>query len=478
MINDKIEILIIKNLFFNEAYSRQVLPFILPEYFIDEAERTIIVKIKTFIETFNQLPTREAIIIQISNDTKLSQATEDKTKSIISVLDNTEKDDLAWLVSESEKFCKDKALYNAVYSTVNILEDSNKEKGVIPKMLSDALAISFDPSVGHDYLDDSDSRFDFYHKKEEKFPFDLTYFNKITKGGVARKSLNVILAGTAVGKSLAMCHMAGSYLMSGQNVLYITLEMAQERIAERIDANLLNTSMQDLAKLPKDVYDKKIAAVKSKTSGRFFIKEYPTATATVTNFRSLLNELALKKSFKPDIIFVDYLNIAASARLGNNQIANSYTYVKSIAEELRGLAVEYNVPVWSATQVNRQGFNSTDIGLENTSESFGLPATADFMVALWTTEELEKLGQIVVKQLKNRYNDITTYKKFVVGIDRTKMRLYDLDESAQKGIQNVGDGASADTDDTPGFDKTSFGKGMKAERSSGGKSKFSDINFL
>jgi len=353
MINDRVEILIIKNLFFNEPYTREVLPFIMPEYFSDEAERTLVTKIKTFITNFNHLPTREAIIIQVSNDTKLSQPTEDKIREIVSNLNNDEKSDPKFLIEESQKFCQQKALVNAVYSTVDILEDPKKEKGIIPKLLSDALAVSFDPSVGHSYLDDADARFETYHKTEEKFPFDLSYFNKITRGGVPRKTLNVILAGTAVGKSLAMCHMAGSYLMSGKDVLYITLEMAQERIAERIDANLLNVSMQDLASLPKDLYDKKIAAIKSKTVGRFFIKEYPTATASATNFRALLNELALKKSFRPDVIFVDYLNIATSSRLGNNQTVNSYTYVKSIAEELRGMAVEFNVPIWTATQTNR-----------------------------------------------------------------------------------------------------------------------------
>lgn len=472
MINSKVEILIIKNLIFTEEYARRVLPFIMPEYFSEEAERTIITKIKAFIASFEHLPTREAILIQVSNDQKLSQPTEDKIKEIIGSLEN-EKADIEWLVSETEKFCKDKAVFNAVYETVGILEDNKKEKGAIPKLLSDALAVSFDPSVGHNYLDDSESRFESYHKKEVKFPFDLKFFNLITAGGVPRKTLNIILAGTAVGKSLAMCHMASSYFMQGRNVLYITLEMAEERIAERIDANLLNTSLADLKSLPKDVYDKKMAAVKSKTTGKLFVKEYPTASASTTHFRSLLSELQLKKNFKPDIIFVDYLNIAASSRLGNNQTANSYTYIKSIAEELRGLAVEFNVPIWSATQTNRQGYVSTDIGLENTSESFGLPATADFMIALWTTEELEKLGQIVVKQLKNRYNDITTYKKFVVGIDRAKMRLFDLDDSAQQGLQDAGTGGKED--DTPAFDKSSFGNGMKAEKYD--KSKFSDINF-
>lgn len=470
MINDRVEILIIKNLIFNEEYTRRVLPFIFAEYFTDESERVLITKIKSFVTSFSQLPTREALMIQVSNDVSLSQVVEDKIKDVLSSLQKDDCD-LEWLIQETEKFCKDKAIYNAVYNTVSILEDPKKAKGDIPKLLSDALAVSFDPSVGHNYLEDSDERFDFYHKVEEKFPFDLEYFNKVTKGGVPRKTLNVILAGTAVGKSLAMCHMASSYFMLGKNVLYITLEMSQERIAERIDANLLNTPIQDLQCLPKDIYDKKISAVKQKTVGKLFIKEYPTATASATHFRALLNELQLKKNFTPDVIFVDYLNIASSSRVGNSSTVNSYTYIKNIAEELRGLAVEYNVPIWTATQTNRQGYVSTDIGLENTSESFGLPATADFMIALWTTEELEKLGQIVVKQLKNRYNDVTSFKKFVVGIDRSKMRLYDLDEAAQADLQDTG----KDNEDTAAFDKTEFGQGMKAERYE--KSKFTDIKY-
>lgn len=475
MINDRIELLIIKNLFFNESFARRVLPFIQPDYFQDPSEELLIKNIKDFITTYEQLPTREAIVIQLSNNTNISQTVIDAIQQIVGALQNTEKEDQEWLIVETEKFCKDRALYNAVYQTVGILEDKKKEKGVIPQLLSDALAVSFDPNVGHSYLDDSDARHDFYHHKEEKFPFDLEFFNKVTKGGVPRKTLNVILAGTAVGKSLALCHMASSYFMDGCNVLYITLEMSQERIAERIDANLLNVPIQNLDTIPKEKYLQRINNIKQKTAGRLYVKEYPTATATSTHFRALLNELKLKKHFIPDIIMIDYLNIAASSRLGNGHSANSYTYVKSIAEELRGLAVEYNVPIWTATQTNRQGYVSTDIGLENTSESFGLPATADFMIALWTTEELEKLGQIVVKQLKNRYNDVTSYKKFVVGIDRPKMRLFDLDPSAQSNIYDTGSQPLKD-DDTPTFDKSNFGKGMKAERNYD-KSRFTNINY-
>lgn len=472
MINDRIELLIIKNLFFNEEYTRRVLPFIEPEYFKEYHEKLLVSKIREFINTYEHLPTREAILIQVSNDTTLTQDALEKIQELVASLDLTEKDDQSWLIQATEDFCKERALYNAVYETVNILEDKKKQKGGIPQLLSDALAVSFDPNVGHEYVEDGEERYAYYHKKEEKFSFDLEYFNKITKGGVPRKTLNIILAGTAVGKSLAMCHMAASYFMDGRNVLYITLEMAQERIAERIDANLLNTPIQNLQSIPEEQYLTRINNLKQKTAGRLFVKEYPTATATSTHFRSLLNELKLKKNFVPDVMFVDYLNIAASSRLGNGHTANSYTYVKAIAEELRGLAVEFNMPIWSATQTNRQGFVSTDIGLENTSESFGLPATADFMIALWSTDELEKLGQIVVKQLKNRYNDVTVYKKFVVGIDRPKMRLYDLDASAQTDLVDKGE----PEDDTPVFDKTGFGQGMKAEKGYD-KSKFSGIKY-
>jgi archaellum biogenesis ATPase FlaH len=351
-----------------------------------------------------------------------------------------QKTDNNWLIDKTEKFCQEKAIYNAVLNSISILDgkDKTNDKGAIPKILSDALAINFDNSVGHDYLEDSDGRFEYYHRTEERIPFDLDYFNKITKGGLPKKTLNIALAGTGVGKSLFMCHVAAGAMVQGKNVLYITLEMAEEKIAERIDANLLNVTLYDLIELPKDMYDKKVARVREKTTGKLIIKEYPTASASTTHFRTLLNELNLKRSFVPDIIFVDYLNICCSSRIKAGANINSYTYVKSIAEELRGLAVEHNVPIVSATQTTRSGFTSSDPGLEDTSESFGLPATADLMFALISSEELEELGQIMVKQLKNRYNDPTYYKRFTVGIDRSKMKLFDIEQSAQTGLADAG----------------------------------------
>ena len=354
--------------------------------------------------------------------------------------------DKEWLIEKAEKFCQEKAIYNAIMESISIIDGKDKEdKGSIPELLSDALSVSFDPSIGHDFIDDSDSRWDFYHRVEERIPFDLEYLNKITKGGVPKKSLNIILAGTGVGKSLAMCHMASANLLNGNNVLYITMEMAEEKIAERIDANLLNVSLEDLANLPKQMYDRKLERVKGKTSGKLIVKEYPTASAHVGHFRHLLNELRLKRQFIPDIIYIDYLNICMSHRIKTGSNVNSYTLVKSIAEELRGLAVEKNVPVVSATQTTRSGFTNSDLGLEDTSESFGLPATADFMFALIATEELDDLNQVMIKQLKNRYNDPTLYKRFVVGVDRAKMRLYDVEQSAQDGVL-----------DGPVFDNTTY----------------------
>jgi archaellum biogenesis ATPase FlaH len=351
-----------------------------------------------------------------------------------------EQSQIQWLVDKTEKFCQEKAIYNAVLGSISILDGKDKvhEKGQIPKILSDALAVSFDTSVGHDYLENSDERYEFYHRHEERIPFDLEYFNKITKGGLPAKTLNIALAGTGVGKSLFMCHVAAGAMSQGRNVLYITMEMAEEKIAERIDANLLNVALDDLMALPKDTYDKKVAKVKAKTTGKLIIKEYPTASASATHFRALLNELNLKKSFRPDIIFIDYLNICCSSRIKAGSNVNSYTYVKSIAEELRGLAVEYGVPIVSATQTTRSGYTSSDPGLEDTSESFGLPATADLMFALITSEELEELGQIMVKQLKNRYNDPSYYKRFTIGVDRSKMKLYDVDQSGQDGLADAG----------------------------------------
>ncbi|CAB4141220.1 41 helicase [uncultured Caudovirales phage] len=462
MNNDKIEILILSALMHDDSYCRKVLPFIKGDYFSDESEKIIYQKIESFIQKYDNLPSKEALLISLSNDRSLIDSIEKSSKEIVSNLSGVNVD-AQWLLDQTEEWCKDRAIYLALMGSIKIADDKKGKlsRGVIPKLLTDALSVSFDPNVGHSYLDDTDARYEFYHRVEEKLPFDLECMNKITKNGVPRKTLNVILAGTAVGKSLALCHMAASYFMQGKNVLYITLEMAEARIAERIDANLLNVSLQDLQLLTKDMYDKKIKAMKSKAVGRMIIKEYPTATASVTHFRSLLNELSLKKNFVPDVIFVDYLNIATSARLSNTNNINSYTYVKSIAEEFRGLAVEYNIPLWTATQTNRQGYTSSDIGLENTSESFGLPATADFLIALSTTEELEKMGQILVKQLKNRYNDISKLRRFVLGIDRSKMRLFDLDESAQEELVDV-DMKSSEPD-VPAFDKSRFGSGMKAE---------------
>lgn len=462
MISDRIEPLILSSLIFDDSYSRRVLPFIKDTYFSEESEKVVYEKINDFILKYDALPSKEALIISIGNDKKLSDVVEKQSKEIVSSLENV-KVDQKWLIDQTEDWCKDRAIYLALMGSIKIADDKKGKlsRGSIPKLLTDALAVSFDPNIGHSYLDDTDERYEFYHKVEEKFAFDLDCMNKITKNGVPRKTLNVILAGTAVGKSLALCHMASSYFMSGKNVLYITLEMAEARIAERIDANLLNISLSDLQNISKDMYDKKISAIKSKTVGRMIIKEYPTATATVTHFRSLLSELYLKKNFVPDVIFVDYLNIAASARLNQSNHVNSYTYVKSIAEEFRGMAVECNVPLWTATQTNRQGFVSSDIGLENTSESFGLPATADFMIALSTTEELDNMGQILVKQLKNRYNDISTLKRFVLGIDRSKMRLFDLDDSAQ---QELVDTDLNDKKDSSVFDKSKFGSSMLAEK--------------
>lgn len=470
MLNDRVEILILKNLLFNEDYTRKVIPFLRAEYFADEVEKVLFLKIASFIQTYSNIPTKESLAIDCNNDQKLKSET---FTGIIQLLgdigpDQTKPEE-KWLLSQTEKFCQDRALYNAVVTSVDILHDTTgkKPRGGIPKMLQDALSVSFDPNIGHNYTEDSDKRYDFYHRTEEKLAFDLKLMNKITGGGVPRKSLNIILAGTAVGKSLAMCHMAGASLMMGKNVLYITLEMAEERIAQRIDANLLNMTLDDLQVVSKGIYDRKIEDVKKKTVGRLIIREYPPVTANANHFRALIQELYLKKGFVPDIIYLDYLNIAASSRISltGHGSANTYVYVKSIAEEIRGLAVEYNVPIWSATQTTRSGFVSSDIGLEDTSESFGLPATADFMIALTTTEELQNLNQIMVKQLKNRYNDVNNYKRFLLGIDRSKMRLYDIDEVGQQGITDAGKKDPEDDDDGGSmFDKTKFGQRMIAEQ--------------
>ena len=439
---NRLEHSILKNLIYNETFCRKVLPFVKAEYFSDDTERVIFKEVNNFVNTYKNLPTHEALVI---NFTESDQLTEIQVRNSVALLNDIhqnkdEPTEEQWLIEQTEKFCQDKAIYNAIMESVSIMDDktSKKSKGEIPQLLSDALGVSFDANVGHDYINDADSRYDFYHRVESRIRFDLDIFNKITKGGMPTKTLNICLAGTGVGKSLFMCHVAASCISNGHNVLYITLEMAEERIAERIDANLLNIDIQELNTISKADYDRKFNALKNKTQGKLIIKEYPTAAASTLHFRALLQELHLKKNFKPEIIFIDYLNICSSARMKPGNSVNSYTYIKAIAEELRGLAVEFAVPIVSATQTTRSGFTNSDPGLEDTSESFGLPATADFMFALISTEELEQLGQIMVKQLKNRYSDPNTYKRFVVGIDRGKMKLFDAEADAQTNIADSG----------------------------------------
>ena len=465
MLTQTIERTTLSNLIHNEDYCRKVIPFIKPIYFANRDERIVFEEIEKFLEKYNALPTKETLTIGVDSRKDLTDEEYKKIVELIGSLEKTEVD-LQWLHDETEKFCKDKAIYNAVLDGIKIIDgkDKNRTPEAIPTILSDALAVSFDLTVGHDYVDDGLNRYEFYHKKEDKIKFDLDYFNKITKGGLPQKTLNIALAGTGVGKSLFMCHVASSVLMQGKNVLYITLEMAEERIAERIDANLMNITIDDLHTLPKKMFENYLNKIQKKTNGKLIIKEYPTASAHVGNFRSLIKELALKRSFRPDIIFVDYLNICASSRFRGNANVGSYFYIKAIAEELRGLAVETNVPIVSATQTTRSGFVSSDIGLEDTSESFGLPATADLMFALISTEELEDLNQICVKQLKNRYNDPTMNKRFILGVDRAKMRLYDVEQVAQKDLVDSGQ-----EEDEVVFDNTPFaGKGKNYE-------KFSDL---
>jgi replicative DNA helicase len=437
----------------NEQYARKVLPFMKADYFSDKTERTVFEEITKFVDKYNKIPTQTSLEIEVQNRKDLNEEEYKKVVAVIQTLSSTDVD-FDWLVDTTEKFCKDRAVYNAIVEGISIIDGKDKDRGPdsIPSILTDALAVGFDNAVGHDYLLDSESRFDYYHTVEEKIPFDLEFFNKITKGGLPPKTLNIALAGTGVGKSLFMCHVAANCLSQGKNVLYITLEMAEERIAERIDANLMNISMEDLHDLPKQMFENKIAKIIKSTSGTLIVKEYPTASAHSAHFRGLIKELAIKKSFKPDIIFIDYLNICASSRFKGASNVNSYMYIKSIAEELRGLAVETNVPIMSATQTTRSGFVSTDIGLEDTSESFGLPATADFMFALISNEELDELNQIAVKQLKNRYNDLTVNKRFVIGIDRAKMRLFDVKPSEQNDLVDNGQEDFAE----PVFDKTDF----------------------
>jgi replicative DNA helicase len=436
---DSIEITILKNLIHNDEYSRKVIPFINKEYFEEFHQKIIFEEVCTFIVKYNSLPTKETLIIESEKRTDITDDVFGKIQDCVGLLDDTP-NDLQWLLDTTEKWCKDRAIYLALVESIAIADGNNDKKNqdAIPSILSDALAVSFDNQVGHDYLEDYEERYESYHREEDKIPFDLDYFNKITKGGLPNKTLNVALAGTGVGKSLFMCHMAAATLLQGKNVLYVTLEMAEEKIAERIDANLLNVPIQDIVNLPQQIFEKKVTNLAKKTQGTLIIKEYPTASAHSGHFKSLLSELALKKSFKPDIIFIDYLNICASSRYKANGNVNSYSYIKAIAEELRGLAVEANLPIVSATQTTRSGYGNSDVDLTDTSESFGLPATADLMFALISTEELESLSQIMVKQLKNRYHDPTINKRFVVGIDRGKMKLYDCEQSAQDDILDSG----------------------------------------
>ena len=436
---ERIETTILRNLIFNDEYSKKVLPFLHSEYFENIHEKIIFEEATKFIVKYNNLPTREAISIEAEKRTDITDEVFKQVEEQIGVLEDYPADN-QWLLDTTEKWCRDRAIYLALVESISIADGNTEKKtpDAIPSILSDALAVSFDKHVGHDYLQDYEERYESYHKKEDLIPFDLEFFNKITKGGLPNKTLNIALAGTGVGKSLFMCHVASSVLLQGKNVLYITLEMAEEKIAERIDANLLNVNIQNIIDIPKPMFGSKVTNLTRKTQGQLIIKEYPTASAHSGHFKALLNELALKKSFKPDIIFVDYLNICASSRYRANANVNSYSYIKAIAEELRGLAVEANLPIVSATQTTRSGYGSSDVDLTDTSESFGLPATADLMFALISTEELEGLNQIMVKQLKNRYNDPTIYKRFVVGIDRAKMRLYDCEQSAQQDIVDSG----------------------------------------
>lgn len=460
----RLEKTILSNLIHNEEYCRKVVPHLKTEYFQDRKESIIAHELIRFFNEYNKPASPEILAIEIGNRTDLGDKEIPEFEVYINELTTKETNE-DWLIGETEKFCRDKAVYNAILHSIKIIDGGDKvrSKDSIPSILSDALAVSFDNHVGHDYIEDYDERYEFYHRVEEKIPFDLDLFNKITKGGLSKKTLNVVLAGTGVGKSLFMCHVAASTLMQGKNVLYVTMEMAEERIAERIDANLMNIGMDELKVIDKSLYQTRFDKVSKKTQGKLIIKEYPTAGAHAGHFKALLEELKQKKKFVPDMIIIDYLNICSSSRMKQGANVNSYTYIKSIAEELRGLAVEYAVPILSATQTTRSGFANTDVELTDTSESFGLPATVDFMFALISSEELEGLNQILVKQLKNRYGDPGYYKKFVIGVDRSKMKLYNLEGSAQENISESGQ------DDKPVFDKSDFGKRVKAEEFEGFK---------
>lgn len=456
----RIETQILSNLINDETYVRKVIPFLKEEYFSDAEDRKVFTVIKDFVEKYNSPPNKSALLINLQEDRTVSEDLYVKCETVINSLRADKDTDAQWLEDETEKFCKDKAVYNAIMQSIQIIDGSEKElsKDALPSILSEALGVGFDSNVGHDYIENAESRYDFYHRLEEKIPFDLDFFNKITEGGLSNKTLNIALAGTGVGKSLFMCHMAAGAIAQGKNVLYITLEMAEERIAERIDANMMNVAIQDLKDLSKSMFTQRIDKIKNKIEGRLVIKEYPTASAHAGHFKALLSELKLKRTFVPDIIFIDYLNICASSRFRANANANSYTIIKSIAEELRGLAVEFDLPIVSATQTTRSGYANSDVELTDTSESFGLPATADLMFALISTEELEQQGQIMVKQLKNRYSDPTKNKRFMVGVDRSKMRLYDLDTEAQKDISDSGQ-----DDDTALFDTTKFSNRLSGD---------------
>ena len=428
---------ILNHLLNNEEYCRRVIPYVKKEYF-DGSHRTVFDLIVSFVNTHNKLPTAKVLDLELKKISAHEEILNQASRLIEEIQEKSDVD-TDYLIKESENWCRERAVYNAIMESIQIIDkkDKTRSEGAIPEILSNALGVSFDQAIGHDYIDNSEERFDFYNLKEDRIPFDLDYFNKITKGGLPNKTLNIALAGTGVGKSLFMCHCASSVLEQGKNVLYITMEMAEERIAERIDANLMNLPIEQLPSLPKKVFNDKIGKIAKGSIGKLIVKEYPTGSAHTGHFRALLNELKLKKNFKPDIIYIDYLNICASSRMrGMGGSINSYTYIKAIAEELRGLAVEFNVPIVSATQTTRSGYSNTDVGLEDTSVSFGLPATADLMFALISTEELEELGQLLVKQLKNRYNDPTKYRRFVVGVDRSRMKLYDVEESAQSDIMS------------------------------------------
>lgn len=456
----RIEQKILAHLIHSEEFCRKAAPFVDPAYFQERLEKVVVQEILGFFSKYNKLPTQDIVKIELSNRKDITDKELAEAQRIVDTL-QADRTDLDWMVQKTEKFCKDRAVYNAILSSIKIIDgkDEKLTQEAIPKILSDALAVSFDQHVGHDYINDAEGRYDFYHRVEEKVAFDLELMNKITAGGLSKKSLNVCLAGTGAGKSLFMCHVAASTLMQGKNVLYITMEMAEERIAERIDANLMNLTMDELKVIDRSIFENRVSKIANKTQGKLIIKEYPTASAHSGHFRALIEELKTKREFQPDILIIDYLNICASARMKMGAAVNSYTYIKSIAEELRGLAVEYNVPLLTATQTTRGGYDNSDVGLTDTSESFGLPATADLMFALIRSEELDELNQIMIKQLKNRYADPSNYKRFVVGVDRAKMKLYDVEESAQEGLDDSGQ------DDTPAFDKSTFGKRAKREGS-------------